>query len=436
MNYCEALDKLGSLHYLGSRLGLGRMIPLLESVGSPQYCYPYIHVTGTKGKGSTSLMISNIMQASGYKVGLYTSPHLQSLRERIRVNGELITTGEFSDLVDTVSQVAEGLDSELGPATFFEVMTAMAMLHFKNAGTHVGIFEVGLGGRLDATNVVEKPACSVITAISYDHMGILGDTLERIAKEKAGIIKKNCPLICAKQPAKALETLLGRAKDRNATVSIQGKDFDYIDRGAANGIGQTMDYHSDFGTIKDIFVPLLGEHQLQNASIAIRAAEVTSRNVGLKISEDAIKEGIKNSFWPCRLEVFPGEPTIILDGAHNGASADALAHALRRHFKYNSLTMVVGLLRDKDTTRFIRALAPMANKIIATTPSYYRKLSSDKLCMRFRRRLFECDSIDNPADAVVKAIESTPKGGAVLVTGSLYLVGEMRTLLGQFALAK
>jgi len=275
-------------------------------------------------------------------------------------------------------------------------MTIMTFLHFMREKIEIGIFEVGLGGRLDATNVVDEPACSVITPISYDHMGILGDTLERIAREKAGIIKKDVPLVCSKQHKNALETIITIAKDRNVKVHLQGRDFDYTDKGIINGNGQVMDYISDLGDIKGITVPLLGEHQLQNASVAIRTIQVISQNLGLSISDDAVKIGIEKSFWPCRLEVVPGDPFIILDGAHNGASAEALAHALKRHFTYEHLTMVVGILRDKDTTRFIRSLAPMANRIISTQSTYYRSLDADKLCSRFKRRLFNCESILNP----------------------------------------
>ncbi len=436
MNYCEALDKLGSLHYLGSKLGLGRLFPILERLGQPQHAFPFIHIAGTKGKGSTSVLINNILRTEGHKVGLYTSPHLQSIRERIRTNNQMITTGDFSDLVQEVSGVAKTVEDDCGPATFFEVMTVMAFLQFMREKVDVGVFEVGLGGRLDATNVVDKPTCSVITPISYDHMGILGDTLERIAKEKAGIIKKGAPLVCSKQHKNALEAILAIAKERNATVHLQGRDFDYVDKGVLNGNGQVMDFVSDLGDIKNITVPLLGEHQFQNASVAIRTAQVLSQKLGFTISNEAVRVGIEGSFWPCRLEIVPGDPYIILDGAHNGASAEALAHALKRHFKYEHLTMVVGILRDKDTTRFIRALAPMANRIVATKPSYYRSLDAEKLCARLKRRMFDCESIKTPQEAVAKALEECPKKGAVLVTGSLYLVGELRTALGCFALEK
>lgn len=436
MNYCEALDKLGSLHYLGSKLGLNRMEPLLDAVESPQDSYPVVHVAGTKGKGSTSLMTANILESAGLKTGLFTSPHLQSLRERVRVNGQMITTGDFASLVNEVWQASVPLAGDWGPATFFEVSTTMAFLHFMRENVDACVLEVGLGGRLDATNVIKKPTVTVITPISYDHMVVLGDTLDRIAREKAGIIKPNCPLVLSKQRIQALDTILAIAKERNSQVSLQGKDFDFYDRGVVAGEGQMMDYRSSLGDVEGVTVPLLGEHQLQNASVAIRAAQVFASRTGKVITDEAIRKGVKESFWPCRLEVIPGEPYIILDGAHNGASADALAHALRRHFKYSKLSMVVGILRDKDSTRFIRALAPMADNIIATTSTNYRSLDSEKLCQRFKRKYYECKPIKDPVDAVVAAIEQTPKDGAVLVTGSLYLVGQIRTHLGRFSLAK
>jgi dihydrofolate synthase/folylpolyglutamate synthase len=436
MNYCEALDKLGSLHYLGSKLGLNRMEPLLDAVANPQDTYPVVHVAGTKGKGSTSLMIANILHAAGLKTGLFTSPHLQSLRERVRINGQMITTGDFASLVNEVWQASIPLAGDWGPATFFEVSTTMAFLHFMRENIDAGVLEVGLGGRLDATNVIKNPTVTVITPISYDHMVVLGDTLDRIAREKAGIIKPNCPLVLSKQRVQALDVILEIAKERNSEVSLQGKDFDFFDRGVGDGEGQMMDYKSSLGDVDGIKVPLLGEHQLQNASVAIRTAQVFASRTGRQISDEAIRKGVSESFWPCRLEVIPGKPYIILDGAHNGASADALAHALRRHFKYNKLSMVVGILRDKDSTRFIRALAPMADNIIATTSTNYRSLDCEKLCLRFNRKFYDCKPIKDPVDAVVSAIEQTPCDGAVLVTGSLYLVGQIRTHLGRFSLAK
>ena len=435
MNYCQALDYLGSIQNLGSKLGLERVAKLLSALGSPQESYPIIHVAGTKGKGSTSLMVSEILKSAGYKVGLYTSPHLQSLRERVRVNGEIINTGDFSDLIAEIANVEESIRTEdIGQATFFEVTTALSYLYFKRQNVDAAVVEVGLGGRLDATNVIKKPACAVITAISYDHMGILGDTLDRIAREKAGILKTNCELVCASQQPNALETIEGLANVLEVKVHLQGRDFDYHDKGFCLQ-GQAMDFVSNIGNVEGLCVPLLGEHQLQNASLAIRVAQVLE-NQGFKISKEAINTGLRGAYWPCRLEMVGRNPRILLDGAHNGASADALAKAVNRHFNSKHIALVVGMLRDKDTTRFIRALAPLAKTIITTTPTSPRSLDNERLAMRFKRRFFEATPIDNPIDAVIEAIDRTPKDGLILATGSLYLVGELRTAIGKFSLAK
>ena len=435
MNYCDALDFLGSLQFLGSKLGLERVKQLLAAVGNPHEKVKIVHIAGSKGKGSTSMFMDNILQAAGYKVGLFTSPHLQSIRERIRLNGEMISTGEFSDMIAEVSAVDAKLrHGELGQATFFEVMTVSAFLYFYRAKVDIAVFEVGLGGRLDATNVCDTPEVCVITPISYEHTQILGKTLDLIAREKAGIIKPGVPVVSSKQRKNAEDVIREVAASKNAPIVFQGKDFDYIDQEAIYS-GQLMDFDDGGKQIKHMIVPLLGDHQLQNASLACKAA-VLLRDKDYNISDDAIRTGIANTFWPGRMEFVMESPLIVIDGAHNGASAEALVHALRKHCACNKFSFVIGMLRDKDTRRFIRSVGPMSDMVYATTPDSPRYLDPNILAQRFRKAYFEAKVVENPTDALLEAIANTPSDGCVVITGSLYLVAQMRTALGRFNLAK
>ncbi|HPF49432.1 MAG TPA: folylpolyglutamate synthase/dihydrofolate synthase family protein [Caldisericia bacterium] len=431
MNYCEALDYLGSIRYLGSKLGLDRLYPILSDLDDPHKAYPVVHIAGTKGKGSTSRMTSEILQASGYKVGLFTSPHLQSIRERAQVNDLIISTGEFSALIEEIRTLNIKHEKEFGTATFFEVITLLSFTHFLRQKVDCAVFEVGLGGRLDATNIIEKPACTVITSISHDHMKILGDTLGLIAKEKAGILKQGVPLVTAKQRKQAIDGIVEVATPLSVPINRESFDFDFTDRGPTDG-GQLMDYSDKDGEITDIFVPMMGVHQLQNASLAIRACRILSKNGFDKVTPETIKAGLSKVFWPGRMESIKDGRLIILDGAHNGRSSDALARAINRHIKTPKRTLVVGMLKDKDTRRFIRALSTVSCKVIATSVDSPRSMNPEKLAKKFKQRCFDCEVVENPVDALIKAIDNTPDDGCVIVTGSLYLVASLRTALGRF----
>jgi dihydrofolate synthase / folylpolyglutamate synthase len=432
MNYCEALDYLGSIRYLGSKLGLDRLYPILEDLGSPHKAFPVVHIAGTKGKGSTARMTAEILQASGYKVGLFTSPHLQGIRERTQVNGKIITTGKFSELIKKISEVNKNHEKEFGTATFFEVVTILSYLYFMREKVDVAVFEVGLGGRLDATNIVSKPACTVITSISHDHMKILGNTLGKIAREKAGILKKGVPLVTSKQRRNAFVSIEEVAKSLDVPVHRQTFDFDYVDRGVTDG-GHKMDFVEKNGVkIEDIFIPLLGLHQFQNASLAIKTSLVLQRKGFKKITENSIRDGLSKVHWPGRMELIRDGRLIILDGAHNGRSADALSRAVKRHIPGDNVTLVVGMLRDKDTRRFIRAMSTISSNVITTRVNSERACDPIKLAKKFERRFFTTEVIPDPTLALIRALEITPKDGCVITTGSLYLVAHYRTALGRF----
>jgi len=431
MNYCEALDYLGSIRYLGSKLGLDRLYPILDELGSPHKAYPIVHIAGTKGKGSTSRMVAEILQASGYRVGLFTSPHLQGIRERTQVNGKLISTGDFSNLIENISKVNAKHENEHGVATFFEVVTILSFLHFMQQKVDVAVFEVGLGGRLDATNVISDPACTVITSISHDHIKILGRTLSEIAREKAGILKQGAPLVTAKQRKNAFDSIKKVAEGLNVPVHRQGFDFNYIDKGITND-GQKMDYTENGYRIDDIFLPLLGLHQFQNASLAIRASRILKENGLSEINEEGIRKGLSHVEWPGRMELIYDGRLIILDGAHNGQSADALSRAIRRHVNKGDNTLVVGMMRDKDTRRFVRAMSSISSRAIITKVDSKRARDPYNLAKKFNRRFFETSVIEDPTSALIRALETTPRGGCVVVTGSLYLIAHIRTALGRF----
>lgn len=344
---------------------LARERALLASLGNPHEAYSVTHVAGTKGKGSTSALLAAILQAAGLRTGLYTSPDLHTFRERMRVNGELIAPGEVARLVPQIRAAlaaagASGEHPPLGPYITWEIATTLAFLFFREVGAEHAVIEVGLGGRLDATNVV-TPLVSVITSISYDHMAVLGNTLAEIAREKAGIVKPGVPVVTSAQAPEALDMIARIAAERGAPlirvgpVGTPGADYTYR-AGPFDSERQTLDVETPSGTRAGLELALLGEHQLENAAAAIASAE-TLRGQGVPISERAIREGLRTARWPARLHVVARRPWIVVDGAHNADSFARMVAALRRHFPFQRLMLVLGLMADKDIPGISREIA-------------------------------------------------------------------------------
>lgn len=381
-----------------SQWKLGRTRALLDLAGAPDRHLRIALVAGTKGKGSTCAMLASILDTAGVHCGLYTKPHLQAYRERIRVDGAAITEAQFADELARVRALSAKLPAEAGEPTTFEVTTALALDVFARARCDVAVVEVGLGGRLDATNATE-PDLSVITPISYDHTAILGRTLGAIASEKAGILRRGRPALLAQQRPAAMRAL----------------------RAACGGVGAQCRVVPPL----ERDVALMGAHQRQNAALAIEAAQTLVPDLGA----DAIQSGIRRLRWPGRFEIVGERPPIVLDGAHNGASATALSETLRAYAAGRPVSLVVGINRDKDARAVLRPLLRLAHRVWCTqTAGNVRALPAEELARACRRLGAEAVAAPDLGSALRKAQDDAD--GVLCVTGSLMLVGQARDVLG------
>ncbi|WP_322800590.1 folylpolyglutamate synthase/dihydrofolate synthase family protein [Thermoflexus sp.] len=388
---------------------------LLEELGNPHRRYAVIHIAGTKGKGSTAAMAEAILRAAGYRTGLYTSPHLHTMRERIRIGGELIPPSTVVELFGRLRPAIEA-DPDL---TVFDILTAMGFLAFAEAGVEIAVVEVGLGGRLDSTNVV-SPAVCLITALSMDHTEILGPTLAHIAFEKAGILKPGVPAVTAPQAEEAMAVLRQVAAERGAPLwTLEGWRYGPKDIAPT---GQRGEIHSPDGSHWSIRLPLLGRHQWENAALAV-AAVGQLRERGWMIPDEAIREGLERVRWPGRFEVLQEEPPLVLDGAHNDASATRLAETVAEVFPGRRWQLVFGISADKDPRAILAPLQPLIEGIWLTRSRHPRAADPQRLAEaaqalglpgRIRREV---------AHALEDALA---EGGPVLVTGSLFVVAEAR----------
>lgn len=443
MSYSETVSYLYGLQAMGIKFGLENTAKLLSRLNDPHESFQAVHVAGTNGKGSTSAIMASVLQAAGFRVGLFTSPHLVSFTERIKINGVEISEGEVVALAGEIKEMVSGID-DFSP-TFFEVVTAMAMLYFKRNAVDIAVLEVGMGGRLDATNIV-TPEVSVITSIGYDHRDFLGNTLREIAREKAGIIKKSIPVVASHQEPDVLEVIEKRAKEQNAELYVFGKDFNStLTREDVSRI--CFEYREDSFLLDDLILPLAGEHQMQNASVAIKAIALLAVKPGRHITSDFIREGLKNTEWPGRLELIREDPPVVIDGAHNPAGALALSRTLRNLFlrKYGGIILVLGVMDDKDIPGIMEPLLPLASAVILTSPSYSRAASPEKLAgIAASLGFHNVQTAASVKDAIEKAIRlsSNVEGldsaslhlsppALILVTGSFYTIGEAKEAMGQ-----
>jgi dihydrofolate synthase/folylpolyglutamate synthase len=447
-DYQERLDYLHSrLNYewLGmpsgpAELKLGRMRRLLQRLGDPQASLPIIHIAGTKGKGSTAAMMAVALTASGVRTGLYCSPHLHRLEERFTVDGRPASRTEVIDLVDEVREVVAQLerdDPHHGDrrTTFFEITTAMGLLHFARRRVGAVVLEVGMGGRLDSTNVV-RPTLSIITSISFDHTRQLGNTLGLIATEKAGILKRGCPAVSGVRGGDAQQAIHEVASLRRCRLHELGADFDFdlippeppVTRPTPCRVA-TRTWRTDWGTFS---LPLLGPHQAHNAAVALAGLDVLAeKQPSLTVSGDSVARGFAGLVWPARVEVCGQRPWLVIDGAHNGASAIALAETLRMCFPPSRRTLVFGTTREKDLSGQLRALLPWFEEVIATRyVENPRSVSPDKIAaaaLMLSDRSIR--TTDHPADALELARRRTGPDGLICVTGSLFLAAEARAIV-------
>jgi dihydrofolate synthase/folylpolyglutamate synthase len=423
VDYEALLRELYGLERFGIKLGLDVIRDLLRRMGDPQETFPAIHVTGTNGKGSTCAFLASIFRAAGHRVGLYTSPHLVRFNERIRVDGRMIPDEDVARLYGETRPHAAAMvaESETNQPTFFEVTTAMAFRYFAEHKVDLAVVEVGMGGRLDATNVVRPDAC-VITRIGLEHTENLGRTVQRIAREKSGILKPGVPAVTVDQAA--LSVIRPRAEALKCPLTVVGTDVRYT-RIAFDLEGQ--DLLLEDGLRVEARIPLLGAFQPENAATAFAAALAVREKWNL--SPDAIVEGLETTRWPGRLQVVRQEPLVIVDGAHNGPAAAALAESLQELFPAQKVTFILGILNDKDLAAIAEALGPLAAKIVAVKPNTPRAFPPEDLQKAFASFAAVEVSAD-VKEAVGTVIAAAAPDDVLVVAGSIYTVGEALELLG------
>ena len=409
---------------------LRRERALLAQLGDPQRAYGVIHIAGSKGKGSTSAMLAAMLAAAGVRAALYTSPDLHTFRERIRVAGEPVSEEQVTHLAGEVREALQRVDPSVGPFITWEVATALAFLAFREAGAERAVIEVGLGGRLDATNVVEPDVCA-ITSISYEHMEILGHTLTEIAREKAGIIKPGVPVVTSAQAPEALTEISRIAAERGTPLTRVGPNgcvgCAYTWRaGAVGETFQRFDVMSLSGELRDLEIGLLGEHQIENATAAVALAQFTRAHGVFALDEAAIRAGLRAARWEGRLQVVGRRPLQVVDGAHNAASFAALFAALRRHFTFDRITLVLGIMADKDVAGIMREINDAGvTRIIATAANSLRAIAPDDLRARAATATGADVSAARDASAALTAARALAgPDDLVLIAGTLYLAAE------------
>ncbi|MCX5833639.1 MAG: bifunctional folylpolyglutamate synthase/dihydrofolate synthase [Deltaproteobacteria bacterium] len=409
----DPFEYLSSLKGMGMRLGLEPVTRLLRRLGSPQDRFKAVLVGGTNGKGSIAALIASILTCRGYRVGLYTSPHLVNFRERIRVDGKAISG---RDLRRLIGEVRDHIREDV---TYFEFTTALAFLHFFRAGVDIAVLEVGLGGRLDATNVV-NPEVAVISNISLEHRAYLGRRLTDIAREKGGIIKPGGLVVTAARQKAVIETLEAIGRTRRARIFRIGRDIRVRSSGE-----RTFSYFGIERNFKDLHLRLRGRHQFINAACALGAVELLGRR-GLCVDDRSIREGLARCRWEGRLEVLQERPMVVVDGAHNPAGASVLREALEENFSFRRLILVFGVLADKDYRKMLGRLVPVADHIILTKPREERALPPDITARWLRTTGRRAEVIEDSSKALERALRLAGKNDLVCITGSLYLVGETR----------
>jgi dihydrofolate synthase/folylpolyglutamate synthase len=438
--YAEVEAELDQRGFTRMVFDLGRIQELLDVLGSPQRAYPSIHITGTNGKTSTARMIDSLLQAHGLHTGRYTSPHLETVRERISLDGVPVDEERFVATYREVDPVAELLDARNDePLTYFDMTTALAFAAFADAPVDVAIVEVGLGGAEDSTNVLQA-GIAVITPIGLDHTEWLGDTLGDIALAKSGIVYPGATLICAAQTEQALSPILDRCAEVGATVAREGLEFGVIRRDLALG-GQVLALQGLGGAYDQIFLPLHGAHQAQNAAVALAAVEAfLGAGVGKQLDPEVVREGFANATSPGRLERMRSAPTILVDAAHNPHGMAATATALTEEFSFSRLVAVVAALADKDALGMLEQLEPVANHVVVSQNSSPRAMPAAELgsiaeqVFGAERVTVTPDLADAIAEAVTEAesdVDGALTGVGVLITGSVVTVADARKLLGK-----
>ena len=418
-NINEALDFISVTAWKGSSLGLSRITELLQLMGNPHKKLKFVHIAGTNGKGSTAAMLASVLSEAGYKTGLHTSPYIHSFGEYMQINGISISD---SQVIDLANELREYLSKMQDLPTQFEIIIALAFLHFYRQQCDIVVLEVGMGGRLDATNVIDTPEVAVITSIGLDHMEELGDTYDKIASEKAGIIKYGGVAVCHPQMPSVEQVI--RSKCDGQCTQVCFIDSDDIKLNSFNLEGQFFSYKD----AEEILIPLLGQHQLYNAAVAMETVYALRRKKW-HISDDALKNGLKKTKWPGRFEILMKSPIFILDGAHNPQSIQTILNNLILLFPNRKFIFLFGVLEDKDYKQMTEILLPHASLFLTIAPENPRALSSENLASHIKNYNVDAIACKTIEKGVEKALETADKDDIICALGSLYLVGSIRSRL-------
>ncbi|MCJ8006998.1 bifunctional folylpolyglutamate synthase/dihydrofolate synthase [Lederbergia wuyishanensis] len=426
-SYKEALEWIHSRLRLGIKPGLTRMDWMLERLGNPEKELKSIHVGGTNGKGSTVTYLRSILNEAGYKVGTFTSPYIEQFNERISVDGKPIHDDEITELTNIIKPLADELEkTELGSPTEFEVITAMALYYFAKVNPmDITVIEVGLGGRFDSTNVIE-PIASIITNVGMDHTQILGDTISKIAFEKAGIIKKNTPIITCVKNEEALAVLKEIASEKHAEMIRIEKDFIVSGYRSLKEFEQ-FTYTSKIDELKDLELSLLGKHQTENAAGAIAALEFLNSNGFIHIDKNKIRSGLKKAYWPGRMEIMQEHPTVLIDGAHNPEGVQAFANAIQQRYSDKKVKIVFSALKDKDLTEMFSTFNKLDVEMYLTEFDFPRAASAQELMEQCNNPMAKADS--NWEELLKKLISSLKDDEVLAITGSLYFISTIKPFL-------
>lgn len=416
----DAQQYIHSRTHLGSRLGLGRISLLLERLGAPHRKLRFVHVAGTNGKGSTTTFIANILTAAGYRTGRYISPYVLEFNERISVDGVNISDEELQEVIDEIRPVVDAMEDDV---TEFELITAAALCYYVKKECDVVVLEVGLGGRFDATNVIPAPECCVLTKISYDHMQYLGNTLPEIAFEKCGIIKEGSAVISYPFQFDGANDVIDRiCKEKQVPLKLP--NLDYLEIIKSDIDGSMIDYRG-----RTMTVPLAGRHQIYNAVTAMAAVEYLATERDFTVSLSHIAQGLKNTFFPARLEILQREPLVILDAAHNEDGMRTLCAALESYVDQRPVVALFGVFADKDYTKELELLAPRVNRFITLTPHDPRGLSGRelaRLCEKTGKPTVYCEDYEQ---GYAQALEQAGKGGCVAICGCMHMASDLRGMI-------
>ena len=426
MNYTQAMQYIENAYKLGSNYGTIRTKKILGLIGNPQDKIKCIHIAGTNGKGSITAMTTKILSTAGYKVGMYTSPFIEEFEERIQINGQNIKKDELARLVTIVAQAVDKVKT-MGyeEPTEFEIITCTMFLYFYEQKVDFAVVEVGLGGAQDSTNVM-TPLVSVLASISYDHMQILGDTIEKIAGEKAGIIKENVPVVSYMQVPEAMKVIENVCKEKNSKLTVANKDSIKDLENELNSFKQNLLITTKNDEYK-ISLSLLGVHQKQNCAVVINVIESLIAQ-GIKIEKEHILKGLNEVKWMARLEIMEQNPMVVLDGAHNIDGITNLTNSIKQYFKYNKLVLILGILADKQVDEMIDMIVPLASKIIAVSPHSDRAKGAEELADIIKKKNQNCIAIQDYKQAYETALSYCDKEDMLMIAGSLYLIGDMRNL--------